>query len=173
MSTDLSAADVTHDDNFAAFLDSHVAVNVADLLTDSGAVRSRTHKAIDHLTLARQWGLAPDRALQTIDKTTQSGIRMCLYPSLSRRFSTNDCMLRYSRLSHDIFTDTMFSNIKSCTGKKCAQLFATNFGWVRVFPMESKGDDVHEALSLVFRRDGIPPAMIVDNSKEQLSRDFR
>ena len=84
LSTDLSAADVTHDDNFAAFLDSHVAVDVADSLTASGAVRSRTHKAIDHLTLAHGWGLAPDCALQTIDRTTQRGVRTCLYPSLSR-----------------------------------------------------------------------------------------
>ncbi len=40
-----------------------------------------------------------------------------------------------------------------------------------VFPMELKGD-AHEALSLVFRCDGVPPVMIVDNSKEQLSHDF-
>jgi hypothetical protein len=66
----------------------------------------------------------------------------------------------------------MFSNIKSWAGNKCAQLFATNFGWVRVHTMESKGG-AHEALSLLFHRDGAPPAIIIDNSKEQLSRDFR
>ena len=132
LSTDFSAAYVTHDDNFAAFLDSHVAVDMADSLTASGAVRSRTHKAIDHLSLAHRWDLAPDCTLQTVDRTTQRGVRTCLYPSLLQRFSTNDRMLRYSRLLHNIFTDTMFSNIKSYTGNKCAQLFATNFGWVRV-----------------------------------------
>ena len=70
LSTDLSATDVTHDDNFAAFLELYVAVNIADLLTASGAVQLRTHKAIDHLTIARRCGLAPDRSLQTIDRTT-------------------------------------------------------------------------------------------------------
>jgi hypothetical protein len=38
--------------------------------------------------------------------------------------------------------------------------------------MESKGD-AHEALSLLFCHDGVPLEMIVDNSKEQLSRDFQ
>jgi hypothetical protein len=51
LSTDHSTADVTHDDNVAAFLDSHVAVDIADSLTASGAVQSRTLKAIDHLLL--------------------------------------------------------------------------------------------------------------------------
>ena len=81
-------------------------------------------------------------------------------------------MLRYSRLSHNIFTDTMFSNIKSKRGNKCAQAFGTDFGWARIFPMATKGD-AHDALSLVLQRDGVPPTMIVDGSKEQLSSAFR
>jgi hypothetical protein len=38
--------------------------------------------------------------------------------------------------------------------------------------MEPKGD-VHEALSVLFRCDDVLPAMIVDNSKEQLSYNFQ
>ena len=86
--------------------------------------------------------------------------------------STNNRMLCYSHLSDNIFTDTMmFSHIKSW-GNECAQLFATNFGWICVHAMESKGD-AHEGLSLLFHHDYVPLTIIMDNSKEQLlSHDF-
>jgi hypothetical protein len=48
---------------------------------------------------------------------------------------------------------------------KYAQVFATRFGWIRVF----------QALSLLFQReDGVPPtSMVMDgSSKEQLHGDF-
>jgi transposase len=38
--------------------------------------------------------------------------------------------------------------------------------------MKRKGD-AHEALSLLFHRDGVPPAMVMDGSKEQTLGDFR
>ena len=41
-----------------------------------------------------------------------------------------------------------------------------------MFPMAKKGD-AHEALSLLFQRDGVPPKMIVDGSKEQTLGDFK
>jgi hypothetical protein len=37
------AANIMHDDNFAAFLDTNVAIDVTDSLTASGAMRSRVH----------------------------------------------------------------------------------------------------------------------------------
>ena len=33
--------------------------------------------------------------------------------------------------------------------------------------------EAHETLSLMFKRDGVPPRVIVDNSKEQSLGDFR
>ena len=33
--------------------------------------------------------------------------------------------------------------------------------------------EAHESLSLLFQRDGVPPSMIVDNSREQILKDFR
>jgi hypothetical protein len=38
--------------------------------------------------------------------------------------------------------------------------------------MKRKGD-AHETLSLLFHRDGVPPVMIMDGSKEQTLSDFR
>jgi hypothetical protein len=38
--------------------------------------------------------------------------------------------------------------------------------------MTRKGE-AHETLSLVFQRDGVPPTMIFDGSKEQTTADFK
>ena len=80
-------------------------------------------------------------------------------------------MLRYNRLPHPVFTDTMFAGTKSKRGNKCAQIFCTDYGWTRCFPMVTKGQ-AHEACSLVFQRDGVPPKMIMDGSKEQATGKF-
>lgn len=166
--------DVLDDDVLGDALDAQIAVvhhdDVAPLT--NGTIRTRTHKPIDYMTLAQRWCIAPDRAKRTIDTTTQRGVRTCLYPNLSRRFDTNDRMLRYTRLRPVIFTDTMFANIKSRRNNKCAQVFATNFGWVFVVPMTTKGD-AHDALSLCLQRYGAPVAMVVDGSKEQIGKAFR
>ena len=38
--------------------------------------------------------------------------------------------------------------------------------------MKSKGD-AHETLSLLFKRDGVPPKMVIDGLKEQTLGSFR
>ncbi len=81
-------------------------------------------------------------------------------------------MLRYKRLPHPTFTDTMFAGTTSRRGNKCAQVYATSFGWACAHPMIWKGE-AHETLSLVFQRDGVPQMMIFDGSKEQTTADFK
>jgi len=184
--------DLTHDDYFAAALLARVVVSSAQTRPDqmtsdqtrpnqtstgftpalTGNVRARTTPGIDFLTLARRWGISPDAARQTLSRTTQRGVRTCLNPTLSRRFPTNDRMLRYNRLPHPCFTDTLVSGTTSRRGHKYAQVYSTSFGWSRAYPLTRKGD-AHQTLSLLFQRDGIPPAMIMDGSKEQTQGDFR
>ncbi|KAL7527142.1 hypothetical protein ACHAWF_004902, partial [Thalassiosira exigua] len=165
--------DITHDDNFAATLESCVQISRLDIgcQTAGGKVASSQRKPIEPHTLARRWGISPGKARQTVKTTTQVGVRECLHPTTARRRSTNDRMFRYKRFGHDIFTDTMFAGTKSSRGNKCAQVYGTDFGWSRAFPMKSKGD-AHETLSLLFKRDGVPPQMIMDCSKEQLLGRF-
>ena len=74
-----------------------------------GNIQSTRGKSVDAETLARRWGIDHKKALNTVRMTTQRGVRTCLYPSMSRRFPTNDRMLRYKRLPHPVFTDTMFA----------------------------------------------------------------
>ena len=123
--------------------------------------------------LSRKWGIGVDAAQRTLDATLQRGVRTVLHPTLSRRFRTNDRQLRYRRLSHDMFTDTLKSRVVSWRRKnRYAQVFATRFGWVRVFPMQAKSE-AHEGLSLLAQRDGVPPRFIMDGSKEQTLGQFR
>ena len=167
-------ADVTDDDNFAQALTSNVQISSVDTSLNSlnGHIRSRRISPIDPQTLASRWQISPDRANRTIVTTTQRGVRTCLNPTLSRRFPTNDRMLRYPRLLHTMFSDTMFAATTSKQGNKMAQVFATSFGWARAHPMKRKGE-AHEALSVVFHRDGVPPTMVIDGSKEQTLGEFR
>ena len=134
-------------------------------------LRSNTVPSIDHVELGRRWGISPDKALRTVRCTTQRGIRNTSQNSLTKRIPTNDRSLRYRRLPHQVFADTLISGTTSRRGNKYAQVFATSFGWTRVYPMSMKGL-AHEGLSLLFQRDGVPSACIVDGAKEQTQGAF-
>jgi hypothetical protein len=66
-----------------------------------------------------------------------------------------------------MFTDTMYSTIPSRQHNKAAQICCTDFGFVRAFPMK-KESEAHEALSLLFHRDGVPNVMVMDGAKSQV-----
>lgn len=169
LSSDL--VDVMDDENFHQVLTSKVMISSVETSLN-GHIRSRNIAPIDPQTLAARWMISPDRAQRTVVMTTQRGVRTCLNPTLSRRFPTNDRMLRYKRLPHTMFTDTMFASTASRQGNKMAQIYSTSFGWARAHPMKRKGE-AHETLSLLFHRDGVPPTMVTDGSKEQTLGDFR
>ena len=77
----------------------------------------------------------------------------------------------YCHLTHHVFSDMMFASTVSIRGNRCAQVYATDFGWARAFPMASRSE-AHETLSLLFVRDGVPPDCICDNAKEMLQCKF-
>ena len=54
---------------------------------------------------------------------------------------------------------------------KCTQVYATDFGWARVFSMASR-NEAHETLLLLFARDGILSACICNNAKEMTQGKF-
>jgi phage replication-related protein YjqB (UPF0714/DUF867 family) len=71
-----------------------------------------------------------------------------------------------------MYTDTMFSKILSRQDNKVAHIFSTDFGFVRAFPMK-KEKEAHEALSLLFDRDGVPNSMVMDGAKAQVEGKLR
>ena len=79
--------------------------------------------------------------------------------------------MRYKRLPHPVFADTMEAGVMSTRQNKYAQAYCTQYGWSRVHPMRSK-KHAHENLSIIFKRDGVPPKIVVDNSKDQTLGKF-
>jgi hypothetical protein len=71
-----------------------------------------------------------------------------------------------------MFTDTIYSTILSRQQNKAAQIFCTDFGFVRAFPMQ-KESEAHEALSLLFHRDRVPNLMVMYGAKAQIEGQFR
>ena len=136
------------------------------------AKTSRGWRAIDADVLAEKWMVSPDIARRTLSRTTRRGIRTTAHSSMSRRFRTNDRHMRYKRLRHIMYTDTMKASTPSRTKDLYAQVFVTGFRWSRAFPMKKKSDAVH-ALDLMLHRDGAPEKMIMDGSKEQTLGAFK
>jgi hypothetical protein len=81
LTTDL--ADLTHDCNFHQVLTAHVVVSSVDSSL-SGPVQLRKTAPIDFMTLAGRWMIAPDRAKETAQRTTQRGVHTCLNPTLAQ-----------------------------------------------------------------------------------------
>ena len=171
--TTLDDADLTEDYIFSRVLEYHVNVSISEMTSNSnaGTIKSKAGQTVYHLTLSNRWNIPVNCAKQTVTKTTQRGVRTCLTPYFSRIFPTNDRMLRYDRLPHTFFSDTLIAGSVSKRGKKYAQIYGASFGWAQVFTMAKKGN-THETLSLIFERDGAPPKLIVYGSKLQISGKF-
>jgi hypothetical protein len=105
LTTDL--ADLMHDCNFPQVLTAHVVISSINSSL-SGHVRLRKVAPIDFMTLTGRWIIAPDHAKETVQRTTQRGVRTCLNPMLAQQFPNHDRMLCYKQLPHTTFTDTMF-----------------------------------------------------------------
>ena len=130
-------------------------------------------KGVDAPTLSQRWGISIEAAKRTIQSTTQNAIRYFSGERLSRRFRTNDRKLRYRRLSATVFSDTLKAVRKSWFRvNRYAQVFCTNFGWTRAYPMRSKSD-AHKGMTQMFQDVGVPHTIVVDNAKEQILGDFK
>eukprot|EP01082_Thalassiosira_pseudonana_P000070 g27.t1 g27 contig1:60384-63019(+) len=79
----------------------------------------------------------------------------------------------------DLFAQALDDNVavtiaylgKILTGNTMSQVFATDFGWSRNYPMRQKSQ-AHEALSVLFSREGVPNAIVTDDAKEMQKGKF-
>ena len=135
----------------------------------------KKHKSVKASDLARRWRIPLAQAQKTIEMTTQRCVRSGEVPSLNRRYKTNDRMLRYARVSTDVFMDTFFTAKRlgpSTRGFTCCQIFVTEFGHVFVVPLQSKaGERIKYALKKYFKDVGVPPMIICDAAREQVQGD--
>ena len=93
---------------------------------------------VDAQQLAKNWCIGTEAAKRTLEATTQLAVRDFTNTSGGRRLKPYHWVLNQRRLDCEVYTDTLFGKCKSLRGNTCAQVFATPFHYVRVFPMESK-----------------------------------
>ena len=116
--------------------------------------------------LAWQWGTSVMVATHTLKVTTQRGIRFITKDNLSRQFRTRQAQLGHKWLRTAVYSDTMFSDIKSIRGNTCAQVYVTDQLYSRVYPMKSKAD-AFVTLNDFAHNVGIPNPIITDNAREE------
>ena len=132
LSTTVDAADLTTDDNFSAVLQLKVNVTVAQFSSNTtnpaavseisnstnryGTIQSNKRKQIDGDALARIWTIYSENTRDNVKKTTQQVFRSVLHPALSRQCPTNDRMLRYKFMLHQVFSGTLKAGTKSSRG---------------------------------------------------------
>jgi hypothetical protein len=96
----------------------------------------REKGGVDAATLAKKWGIRSEAAKRMRLVTTQRGIIWMIHPSLMKRYKAKDRQLRRGRLPVTMFTDTIYTTILSRQHNKEAQVFCTDFSFVRAFPMK-------------------------------------
>ena len=132
----------------------------------------KKHGFVDAQQLARNWKIGLEAAKRTVEATTQLAVRDFTHTTGGRRLKPSHWVLNQARLDCQVYTDTLIARCRSLRGNKVAQVFATFFHFVRVFPMESKRD-AHYSLDDFFREVGIPQVLIPDNAKELTQGEFR
>ena len=122
------------------------------------------HSSVSPQDLSERWLIGLKKAKDTINNTTQRILRSALLP-LARRYRA-DRMYERPRIRCTVYTDTMDGQHKSLDGNKYTQVFAMDFHFSAVYPMESKGL-AGEALKQFISDFGVPDMIICDGSKEQ------
>ena len=144
-----------------------------DITIASTNTTHRNHRVTPEL-LSQRWGIGLDSAKQTIKVTTQKGVRHTLGP-VERRFRTRQAQLRYKQLAgrHGRFyTDTFFANTPSIGGRKMAQLYTNDIGFMKIYPMKLKSE-VPESLLAFIHEVGIPSGIHSDDAKELTQGKFK
>ena len=81
----------------------------------------RGNHGVTYESLSQKYLIAPEAAKILVQKINQQGIRKILHLYLSRLLNKNERVLRYNRLHHNSFTDTIQSGNVSIRMKQYAQ----------------------------------------------------
>ena len=94
--------------------------------------------------------------------------------SLERNLGANDRMLRYRRVKSYFFTDTFFvtKKARSTRGYTCMQIFVSDKGFVKVYPMKTQ-QDYPQALRLFAKYVGAPEILVCDPHPSQKSPEVK
>jgi hypothetical protein len=105
--------------------------------------------------LARNWNIGHELAKRTVEATTQLAVRDFTGTQGGKRLKPSTWVLNFDRVDAEVYTDTFYGKCKSLRGNKYCQTFATEFHFVRAYPMEFK-NEAHFALDDWFHENGVP-----------------
>lgn len=123
--------------------------------------------------LARRWYIGVEAARRTIERTTQRAVRDFAFTSGIRRLKATAYQLKYRHLRASVYTDTMYSKVKSLRQNTCAQIYVTSFYWCAVYPIQRQADAHYTLDSVVLRDVGVFNVIIPDNALELTKGEFR
>ena len=127
---------------------------------------------LDHITLAKRWGIGLETAKRTLLATTQLAIRDLTNRTMTRRLKPTAYQLKHNRLKCTMYADILIGKCTSLLHNKYATVFSTDFQWTFIDPIKAKSD-CHYSLDLLHSEYGIPHTIVPDNAKELTEGDFR
>ena len=138
----------------------------------SAAKTTKRKGHVDAPTLAGRWRIGQETARRTLERTTQLGVRDLTNSTMTRRLKPYTLQLRYPRLNVTMYADILIGRCRSLRNNMYATVFATDFQWSMVDPIQTKGE-CHLSLDVLHATKGIPSIMVPDNAKELTQGDFR
>jgi hypothetical protein len=93
-----------------------------------GALHTHNSRsALDHVALAKRWGISLEQAKATLKCSTQTAVRNILTPS-ERKVRLKAHWLIFPSIKGDFYVDSLFSKIPSVNGYKGGSLFTNGLG---------------------------------------------
>jgi hypothetical protein len=119
-----------------------------------GALQPQNSRsALDHVALAKRWGITLEQAKATLNSSTQTAVRNILTPS-ERKVRLKAPRLNFPLVKGVFYVDSLFYKIPSVNGFKGGSLFTNGLGYDRFYPF------IHNV--------GVPQTLISDNAKEEI-----
>jgi len=115
-------------------------------------------------------GTSLEVADKTLQSSTQRGFRYT-DNEITPHFHTRQAHMSHKHLRTPVYTDTLFNDIMSVWGNTCAQLFVSDNGHAKIYPMSSKGQ-AFDKLDSYCSTIGIPKFMISDNAGEETGGEW-
>jgi hypothetical protein len=123
----------------------------------SATFTSERHLSVTYENLSCKWSIGLKTAKQTLQVTTQLGIRTAAHP-LHRGYCVDHLHRNRRCLNGHWFNYTLFSKVISIQGNTCAQVL-TNGSFTTVHPLDSKAK-VAQALTKFADNVGIPDSIL-------------